>query len=63
MRLGEILRKWRIVEERPVRDLAAEIGISASTLYRIEHGEAMDAVTFLTLLAWLTQKPEANDGR
>lgn len=31
MRLGEILQKWRIVQERTVRDLAAEIGISAST--------------------------------
>jgi len=57
MRLGEILRKWRIVQERTVRDLAGEIGISPSTLSRIERGEVMDAMTFMQLLGWLTERP------
>jgi len=57
MRLGEIIRKWRIVQERTVRDLAVEIGISASTLSRIERGEKMDAPTFMRLLNWLTAEP------
>ena len=57
MRLGEIIRKWRIVQERTVRDLAAEIGISASTLSRIERGERMDAPTFMRLFGWLIEQP------
>jgi transcriptional regulator with XRE-family HTH domain len=35
------------------REAAKELGVSLSTLSRIERGEAMDGVTLAKILAWL----------
>ena len=56
MRLGQILRKWRISQELTLREVAKEIGISHSTLARIEHGEACDSDTIAAVLVWLFQR-------
>jgi hypothetical protein len=32
MRLGEVIRKWRVMSELSIRDAAAMIGISATTM-------------------------------
>lgn len=52
-RLGIILRRWRVNEDRNLRDVAKEIGIGTATLMRIEHGQAMDATTLLKILQWM----------
>ncbi len=54
-RLGDLLRKWRIHEERGIRDIAEEIGISAATLSRVENGEMMDGLTLKRILCWLLE--------
>ena len=54
MRLSEVLRKWRALREITLRELAAEFGISAPTLSRIEHGRQCDAETLVKILVWLT---------
>lgn len=51
--MGEVLRLYRTVRNRTLRDLAPEIGIGHATLLRIESGKAMDAETLLKLWAWL----------
>lgn len=61
MKLGELIRKWRLMSEKSVREVAAEIGISAPTLNRIEHGESMSGEVLAAILAWLFLKP-AEDG-
>lgn len=61
MRLGAIIRRWRVIEEIPLKVLAAEIGINPSTLGRVEREENTDAQTFLKVLAWLTGKPDAEE--
>jgi transcriptional regulator with XRE-family HTH domain len=53
MRLGTIVKKWRLVNEITTRDLAAAIGISAATLYRVETGRAPDGVTLIKIFDWL----------
>ncbi len=53
MKLGEVIRKWRVFTERSVRDVAAEIGISAATLSRIERGQEMDGASLALVLNWL----------
>lgn len=60
MRLGSVLRKYRTMREITVRDLAKEMGISFPTLSRIEHGQPMDAKTFMKVLNWLMEEePQA----
>ena len=56
MRLGNVLRKWRTMEDRSVREVAKEIGTSAATLNRIEHGYPCDSGTIAAILIWLIGK-------
>lgn len=53
MKLGEVLRRWRLMAERDLRDVGAEIGISAATLMRIEQGRIPDGKPLAKVLAWL----------
>lgn len=50
MRFGELLKLWRAVTDRPLRELSKDIGISHSTLNRIEQGEACDSETLIKLI-------------
>ena len=54
-RLGDILRKWRIMEERGTREVALDIGVSASTLNRLERGETPDGETLKRVICWLLE--------
>ena len=55
MRLGKMIRIYRAAEGVEQRDLAVEIGMSASTLCRLESGHGgLDAGNLVKLLAWLT---------
>ena len=54
-RLGNILRKWRIMEEKGIREVAGEIGIAPSTLSRVERGEQTDGETLKRILCWLLE--------
>ncbi len=54
-RLGEMLRLYRTVRGRSLREIAPDIGIGHATLMRIETGQAIDADTLLKLWAWLLQ--------
>jgi hypothetical protein len=53
MRLGEVIRKWRVMSELSIRDAAAIIGISATTMHRFESGDDVDGRTLVTILKWL----------
>lgn len=53
MRLGEVLYWWRTIMRITIRDMAAELGISAATLSRIENGQEMDGTTLAKILTWL----------
>lgn len=48
----KIYRCWHDVN---IRDGAADIGISASTLSRIENGEKMDGETLAKIIKWLLE--------
>ena len=52
-KLGEMLRLYRTVKNRTLRDIGPEIGIGHATLMRIEHGEQFDADTMLKLWIWM----------
>ena len=57
MRLGEVLRRWRLMSERSLRSVASEIGISAATLMRIEHGMEPSGLSLAMILGWLLSPP------
>jgi transcriptional regulator with XRE-family HTH domain len=59
MRLGDVLRKWRLMSEIDQRTIAAAIGVSFSTLCRIERGKAPDAYSLVKIINWLTSEPSA----
>lgn len=62
VRVGEVLRKWRLMSEVTTRDLAERIGISAATLSRVERGEAMDGATLAKILNWLFEATKQDVG-
>lgn len=54
MRLGVVIKAYRMHREISLRDCAKQIGIGAATLMRAEQGRDLDAKTFIAILYWLT---------
>lgn len=54
MKLGKVIKYYRLIKEIGLRELAVDIGVSAATLSRIENGNFKpDLVTFKKILDWL----------
>lgn len=58
MRLGNVLRNYRVIADVGIRKTARSIGISASTLSRVERGEEMDGQVLGRILVWLLAPSE-----
>lgn len=56
MKIGNLIKSWRTIEQISLRDLAPEIGTSVATLSRVERGELMDGATLAKILIWMTSK-------
>ena len=53
MKLGVVLKKYRLMMELDLRTLAKEMGISAATLMRVEMGHQPSGETLSRILIWL----------
>ena len=53
MKLGTVIRKYRVNSELSLRDVGKEIGIGPATLMRLEQGRDPDGQTLAKVLAWL----------
>jgi len=53
MRLGQILKRWRVMSELNLRTAAKMMGTSTATLSRIERGENPDGKTLAAILRWI----------
>ncbi len=53
MRVGIVLKKYRLMNEWSLRDMAKQIGISAATLMRVEMGHVPDGNTLKLILYFL----------
>ncbi len=53
MRVGAVIRSWRVMREISLRDAASQIGTTAPTLCRLEAGKPVDGATLAKVLAWL----------
>lgn len=58
--LGRVLKSWRMLKDLPMREAGQQIGLSASTLCRIETGFLPDFDTMMTILNWLSRKELGN---
>lgn len=57
--LGRMLRSYRLLTEQSMREVARRIGISSSTVCRLEQGYPPDAASLLKLLSWMLSKEPA----
>ncbi len=62
MNIGEALKGWRAIQVPSVgvRDLAKQIGISPTTLCKVENGHHPDDKTLMRIWGWLTYPGEPN---
>lgn len=60
MKLGEVIRKWRVMSELSVREAAMQIGLVPATLARIESGDSMSGDSLAAVLRWLMGLPCQN---
>ena len=50
MKIGKVIRKWRLMQDLDLRSVGKEIGISAATLLRVEIGHDPSGVTLTKIL-------------
>jgi len=55
MRLGPILRRWRITSELGIREFATMIGIPPGALSRFENSNEISSRNLVKILAWVMQ--------
>jgi DNA-binding Xre family transcriptional regulator len=53
MILGKVLRRYRLYNENPAKELAAQIGVSTETLTRFERGGEITGETMAKIWLWL----------
>jgi len=54
MRLGTVLKKYRIFGDIPAKQLADDMGLSIASYYRIEEGRMTNGDVLMRCLIWLT---------
>ena len=60
MRVAELITNWRFIKKYSLRDAAEEMGLSSSSLARIEKGKVPDGETLIKLVNWLFGTEEMN---
>lgn len=56
MKLGIVIKKYRLMMELNLRSLSKEIGIGAATLMRVEMGHEPSYTNFKKILDWLSKE-------
>lgn len=54
--IGEVLRKWRIMSDLSLKQVAEMVGVKYVTIHNIESGGKMDSETQLKLIKWLFER-------
>ena len=55
MKLGIVLRKWRLMSELDLRSAAAQMNLDHATLHRIEQGRMPSGESLKAILIWLME--------
>lgn len=59
IRLGSILRRWRLANDFGLEETAEKIGINYKCLYRLERGHQVDMPSTIKIISWLFGPDEA----
>jgi len=54
MKLGELLKDWRMVNRISIRSISSDIGVSFATISRFENNKNIDMTSFYKIFTWLT---------
>lgn len=52
MRIGRMIKFYRMVGLQGIREQSREIGISTATLSRLENGKSVDGKTMIKIIKW-----------
>lgn len=63
MKLGKVIRTYRLMQELTLRELGKEIGIGAATLMRLEQGRDPDGPTLAKIWTWATKPSPTVNGQ
>lgn len=63
MKLGKVIRKYRVTSELTLREVGGEIGIGAATLMRLEQGRDPDGPTLAKIIAWFCASDTKNGNK
>lgn len=63
MRIGTVIKQYRIADDLTLRDVGRDIGIGAATLMRLEQGRDPDGATLTKVLMWLLRAEQTNGAR
>jgi transcriptional regulator with XRE-family HTH domain len=62
MRIGPVIRRWRMVTGASLREIALQVGIPAGTLARVERGDRIAGETLASVVRWiLSEMPESQE--
>ena len=62
MRVGEVLKKWRIMSDLDLQTVANELGISSKILSNLERGTVPNGIVCGRIIAWLFSQPVSANG-
>jgi transcriptional regulator with XRE-family HTH domain len=53
MNIGPVLKTWRHREELTLKEASVRMGVSISTLQKVESGKPLDGKTLAAILRWM----------
>jgi transcriptional regulator with XRE-family HTH domain len=53
LRVGGMLRRWRLANDFGLEETADKIGINYKSLYRLERGATLDMPSMIKIITWL----------
>jgi transcriptional regulator with XRE-family HTH domain len=55
MKIGDLIRTWRVLEKMTLRGMADEIGLAVETYRRVERGDELQGRTLAKVIRWMLE--------
>lgn len=63
MKLGDVLKKWRVMSQLTLDQVSTQMNLTVPTLCRVESGKPMDGKTLAAIMGWLTMPEAPGNGK